>query len=222
MNDVVSKYNERNAKLKDGGEGLYAKERSDFFHTCIGEKRCKVLDLGANHGSFTKHFTDEYDVTAVDFDRKSLALLKERLPAQTIEYDLNQDIRNLSSSKWDAVIMSEVLEHLFWPEEKVSQIATLIRDDGVFVGTVPNGFSLINRIRYVLNRPGGTTMAEPTHVTHFSARRLRKALERSFEHVRIIPIGKAQHRLLAQLSPSLFGFMLAFECRKPKRGTTIT
>ena len=134
----------------------------------------------------------------------------------TIVYDLNEDISLLGRGKWDAVIMSEVLEHLFFPEKKVSEIATLLKKDGVFAGTVPNGFSLKNRIRLFLNKPEGTTMSEPTHVTHFSYKKIKKILEQNFDFVKITPIGKKQYAHLANFSPNLFAFDLAFECRNPR------
>ncbi len=216
MNEVIDKYSVRNAKLIDGGEGLYTRERVELFKTAIGPKRCKVLDLGSNHGTFTKHFVDDYNVTAVDFDATNLELLAKRFKAKTIVFDLNQDISRLSQERFDAIIMTEVLEHLFWPEEKVVQIATLLKEEGVFVGTVPNGFSLANRVRYLFNQPEKTTMAEPTHITHFSEQRLRRALNAAFREVTIRPIGKASHQWLATRTPNLLGYLLAFECRGPK------
>ncbi len=217
MGTVINEYSERNAKLVKGGVGLYAQERSDLFHQCIGSgKHKQVLDLGSNHGAFTNFFVQDYEVTAVDFDQKNLDVLTQKMDAKTIVFDLNEDISTLGKGKWDAIIMSEVLEHLFFPEKKVAQIATLLKPDGVFVGTVPNGFSLLNRVRYLCNQPEKTSMAEPTHITHFSVKRLRKALEAQFGYVRMYPIGSKKHAMLANLSPNLFAFCLAFECRNPK------
>lgn len=214
MSKVIEGYNARSNKLVDGGEGLYAIERSEYIKSAL-EKGSKVIDLGSNHGAFTKFFVDDYDVTAVDFDEKNLKIAKERLGVETIEYDLNENISKLGEGEWDGVIMSEVLEHLFFPEKKVPEIAKLLKEGGVFVGTIPNGFSLKNRIRLFFNKPEGTTMSEPTHITHFSYRRLKKILEENFKFVKIIPIGKKRHSFLANLSPNLFAFDLAFECRSP-------
>ena len=218
MGKVVDEYAKRSRKLIDGKIGLYSAERSEFMHKALGGRK-RVLDLGANHGAFTAFFVDDYDVTAVDFDAKNLEVAKERLGVETITYDLNEDISALGEKgKWDGVIMSEVLEHLFFPEKKVSEVAQILKKDGVFVGTVPNGFSLLNRFRYLFNMPEKTSMAEPTHITHFSYTKLRSILEKYFRQVRIVPIGKKEYAFLANFSPNFFAFCLAFECREPIEG----
>jgi 2-polyprenyl-3-methyl-5-hydroxy-6-metoxy-1,4-benzoquinol methylase len=214
MSKVIEGHNTKSNKLLDGGEGLYAKERSQFIKSVL-KKGSKIIDFGSNHNALTKFFVEYYTVTAVDFGEENLKIVKERLGVNTIVYDLNKDISLLGKGKWDVVIMSEVLEHLFFPEKKVPEIAKLIKPNDVFVGTIPNGFSLKNRIRLFFNKPEGATMSEPTHVTHFNYKKIKRILEQNFGFVKITPIRKKQYAFLTHLSSDLFGFDLAFECRNP-------
>jgi len=211
MKKILEEYEKRNDKNQGG---IYEAERGMLIKNTIGGGK-KVLDLGARHGSLTKYYVEGNEVTGVDFDEKNLEVLKEKFGCQTILHDLNEDLDVLGLGQWDAVVMSEVLEHLYYPEKKVEQISRLIKPDGVFVGTVPNIFSLKNRFRLFFGRPELTAMVEPTHLNHFSARLLKKMLEKYFGEVEIMPIQQKKYMPLAALSPNLFAFMLGFVCRKP-------
>ena len=214
MSKVVEEYSKRNDKT-EGAVGQYGRERGELFKSLIGSGK-KVIDLGANHGALTQFYAMGNNLTAVDFDKKNLDILSKKFGSNVKIFDLNEDVAPLGNGQWDVVVMSEVLEHLYFPDKKVPQIAKLLKPDGVFMGSVPNGFSLKNRIRYLFNRPEGTTMKEPTHITHFSYKRIKKLLENNFEYVRIHPIQKKRDMFLAKLSPNFFAFLLAFECRKPR------
>lgn len=214
MSEIIDEYSKRNSKI-GGGTGLYGKERGDLFRSIIGSGK-KVLDLGANHGALTQFYAEGNDLTAVDFDKNNLEILAKKFGSNVVAFDLNENISALGDRKWDAVVMSEVLEHLYYPDKKMAEVAKLIKPGGVFVGSVPNGFSLKNRLRYLFNKPEGTTMVEPTHITHFSYKRIKKLLEKNFEEVRIIPIQSKRNLAMARLSPNLFAFLIAFECHRPK------
>ncbi len=213
MGKVIDEYSKRNDKIV-GGIGLYGRERGELFRSLIGRGK-KILDLGANHGALTQFYAEGNDLTAVDFDKKNLEILSRRFGAKVIPFDLNEDVAALGNGQWDAVVMSEVLEHLYFPDRKMTELAKLLAPGGAFIGSVPNGFSLKNRLRYLFNRPEGTTMAEPTHITHFSYKRIKNLLKRNFRRVNIFPIQQKRFLPLAQLSPNFFAFILAFECREP-------
>lgn len=165
MKKIVEEYIKRNNKNQSG---IYEKERGELFSQVIGRGK-KVMDFGARHGSLTKYYVEGNDVTGVDLDEENLKVLKEKFHCQTIAYDLNEDLDQLGAGLWDAIVMSEVLEHLYYPQKKVEQISRLIKDDGVFVGSVPNNFTLINRFRMFFGYPEYTAMAEPTHIDQFIA-----------------------------------------------------
>jgi len=211
MKKIIEEITKRNF-MNQGG--IYEKERGDVFRQIIGVGK-KVMDIGARHGSLTKHFIEGNDLTGVDIDEENLQILKDKFHCSTIALDLNEDLDVLGVGLWDAIVMSEVIEHIFYPEKKVEQISRLLKSDGVFVGSVPNGFSLMNRIRLFLGKAEGTTMADPTHVFHFSYRRLKTMLEKHFTDVEILPMQKSRYMFLARISPNLFGFLLVFICKKP-------
>lgn len=214
MKKIIEEYTKRNTK-SEGVDNLYESDRGVLFKSIIGSGK-NVLDLGCRHGSLTKYYIQGNKITGVDFDTENLKKLADTYGADTKFFDLNEDLTALGVGKWDAVVASEVLEHLYYPEHKTRQISQLLNKNGVFVGSVPNGFSLKNRIRYMLGKSEGTTMSEPTHITHFSYRTLKAMLGKHFEEVTIYPIQRKQYSFLTKLSPNLFGFMLAFSCKKPK------
>lgn len=214
-NTIVGEYSRRNAKSV-GQVGLYDLERGRLFSQLIGQDQ-RVIDLGCRHGSLTKYYLGGNKVTGVDFDADNLKLFEQAYNCPTVVFDLNDDISKLGQRVWDRIVMSEVLEHLFFPEVKVKQISSLLAPGGVFLGSVPNGFSLINRFRLLLGLTNQTTLGEPTHITHFSKASLEKILSANFEEVKIIPLAKkAPMKILSRIFPGLFAFILVFECRKPR------
>ncbi len=113
---------------------------------------------------------------------------------------------------FDVVVAGEVLEHLYFPVNIVEKIAKHVRSGGVFLGSVPNAFSLINRFRYLAGQKKYTPLADPTHITQFHIEELRTILEAHFEHVDIQGLSRFPH--LAAWLPGLFGFDLFFIAHK--------
>ena len=54
------------------------------------------------------------------------------------------------SERFDIIICSEVLEHLKRPEEMLNGLKELVKKDGIFLFTIPNGFGpleIMNQIQ---------------------------------------------------------------------------
>ena len=102
----------------------------------------------------------------------------------------------------------EVLEHLYYPEKVVGKIATRLNSGGQLVGSVPNAFSLKNRLRYLVGSKRYTPLSDPTHITQFNESELRAMLNKYFSQVEIRGLGRYQK--LAKWSPNLFAFDLFF------------
>jgi len=112
------------------------------------------------------------------------------------------------------VVASEILEHLYRPEDVIRKISETLKPDGLFMGSTPNAFSLANRIRLFMARPSKTALADPTHVHQFSHRELLSVLKKYFVDVKFIPMGRLGY--LGKISPGLFSFSLVFRCNSPK------
>lgn len=208
-NSLEEIYLKRNSK-RFGGLGLYGRDRAELFAGWLGKDK-NILELGCRDGSLTKLFAEGNRMTGADIDKNALELFEKNIGGRAVCLDLNSQWP-FGENEFDAVVASEVLEHLYKPEETVKNILKSLKTGGLFIGSVPNGFSLINRIRLFMARPDKTALADPTHVHQFSRRELKKILNSYFIDVDVVPIGRLSE--IDWIFPGMFSFLMAFYCKK--------
>ena len=141
----------------------------------------KIADLGCGNCLWNKK---NIPVTGVDINEKMLQWAnKEKYLSNYILTD-NLAQTGLRSKSFDMVIMSETLEHLLNLEDLLAEVHRILKDDGIFLITVPYDYFLgpffilfnfnclymgfIKGSRYHKFRCG--------HINHFTKTRLRHAL----------------------------------------------
>lgn len=208
-NSLEEIYLKRNSK-RFGGLGLYGRERAELFSDWLGKGK-NILELGCRDGSLTKLFAEGNKITGADIDKNALELFEKNLGGKAVCLDLNSEWP-FGENEFDAIVASEVIEHLYKPEETIKNIFKSLKPGGLFVGSVPNAFSLINRIRLFLAQPNKTALADPTHIHHFSRRELKNVLNKYFIGVQLVPIGRLKK--LDKYFPGMFSFLIIFYCKK--------
>lgn len=208
---IQNVYEKHHRSSRQEGFSILEKERGSLLANLIGRGH-RVLDIGCRDGALTKYFSEDNVVIGVDIDRKALCKIKESLGINTISFDLNGDWSDLSGKTFDRIVAGEVLEHLYYPEEIVKKVNSLLEPGGVFVGSVPNAFSLKNRIRYLLGRKKHTPLSDPTHINQFSYAELKSLLGRQFSNVEIIGLGR--YGRLSKKFPNAIAFDLFFKATK--------
>jgi len=211
MSTIGKLYTEHHEKNRGTDFSIMKFERSRFFKENIGTGKT-VLDIGCRNGALTRFFVDNNTVTGVDFDAKALQAAKDDLKIETIEMDLLTDWTALDGRTFDVVVAGEVLEHLYFPEKIVEKVAAHLNEGGMFVGSVPNAFSLKNRLRLLMGTKKGTSLMDPTHINHFTFAELEKLLSKYFKEVSVKGLGR--YTKLSALSPKHFAFDLVFVCKK--------
>lgn len=195
-----------------GGSSGFEKERVKKFTLWIGGDK-KILDLGCRDGRIARHLlTAGNQVIGFDVDKRAL----DRCPAGMIteQRDLNSDWHLGQENKYDVVVISEVIEHLYYPDQVFVKIASVLKPGGWLIGSVPNAFNIKNRLRLLLARPNNTPLGEPTHINHFSYRILLRLLRRCFSGITIGAISRPQWQLLANVFPGATGSLLVFRAQK--------
>jgi len=158
----------------------------------------RVLDVGCRDGMLTQGYAEGNSVLGVDIDRKALTLCAERVGIETKWLDLNGEWL-WEEGSFDVVVACEVMEHLFFMDEFLGKVAKTLRKGGLFIGSVPNGFRMRNRLRFLMGKEYET---DPTHVRRFSVDSLRQGLESHFTNMTIHPLeGKVLPFL--KVSPSV-------------------
>lgn len=204
-------YYSRN-KSRIGGIGLYGQERGRLFSNWLGKNK-KILELGCRDGSLTKLFASGNEIIGVDIDQSALNLFEKRFNTKGYHFDLNKEWP-FGEKEFDAIVASEIFEHLYRPQEVIEKIYKTLKPGGLLIGSTPNAFSLANRIRLFLAQPMKTALADPTHVHQFSYSELKSIFKKYFVNIKLIPLGR--FRYLGKISPGLFSFLIVFYCEKPK------
>ena len=208
MNQVLQEMYERHhAERRRPGFTVLEQERGDLFKNYVGTGK-EVLDIGCRDGGLTRFFAEGNQILGVDIDQNALQRAKSELGIETLFFDLNGDWSDLGERSFDVVVAGEIVEHLFYPERVFEKVYTRLKDGGVFIGSVPNAFSLKHRLRYLKGSKVNTPLSDPTHINHFSEKDLKVTLEKHFDTVQIIGLGK--YKRLALLKPSWFAFDFFF------------
>jgi SAM-dependent methyltransferase len=106
-----------------------------------GKKRCElsVLDVGCGNGSqlAIPLANAGYQLTAIDPHYASIQ--RGRGLAPEVKF-IHGQVSDLSLTKFDCVIISEVLEHLEAPEVLLRMALSSLAESGILIVTVPNGY----------------------------------------------------------------------------------
>jgi SAM-dependent methyltransferase len=204
VTDLGERYEEHHRERRDEGDFVFVPERIPLFVDAIGRGK-RVLDLGCRSGALTKHFLEGNSVVGLDVD--AAALEKARaLGIEPVRANVEEPLP-FENDRFDAVVAGELLEHLRFPDDLVTEIRRVLRPGGLLVGSVPNAFRVQSRLRFVRGRPPED---DPTHLRLFSPEAVR-ALLSGFEDVRIDFVGGRYARVNARL----FGRDLVFRATRP-------
>jgi 2-polyprenyl-3-methyl-5-hydroxy-6-metoxy-1,4-benzoquinol methylase len=101
----------------------------------------KVLDIGCGNGNISLALGSlGYNVTGVDIDQTSIDTASSRNQFPNVKFEVIDANSFAIGDAFDAVVCSEVLEHLHKPYELSESIYRILKPGGVFVATVPNGY----------------------------------------------------------------------------------
>jgi len=196
------------------GFAILQKERGGFLRRHIQQGK-NILDIGCRDGQLTSTYLEGNTVTGVDIDKDALARAVKNFGISTIHADLN-DEWNFTDTKFDVVVACEFLEHIYFPGAVIGKVKTLLKPEGLFVGTVPHAFSLPSRIKLFFGIKAGTPLSDPTHINHFTQKEFRALLEEHFEVIEIDTWVPNRYRLFAKVFPYLFAHDLMFAVKNMK------
>ena len=182
--------------------------RSQFLIKEIGTGK-KILDIGVRDGELAKYYAPGNEVDGVDIDSAALKVA-ETHGIKTYHFDLGGEWP--ITRKYDVVVAGETMEHLFYPEVVTQKVASVLKPDGMFIGTVPNAFNLRRRFALTMLNKKPTSLNDPTHINHFTVRELREMLKKHFREVEIRGFGRLPG---AERFPQAFAFDLFFIAKEP-------
>ena len=140
----------------------------------------RLLDVGAHTGRFL-HLAREagWDAEGIELNPRTAAYAAARtgLPVHLMNAQALAD----RGRRYDALVLTDVLEHIPEPVDLLATLASLTKDGGVIAVKVPCGPSQVvkERVLAAVSSHRVTLADNLVHVNHFSPRSLALALDRA-------------------------------------------
>jgi 2-polyprenyl-3-methyl-5-hydroxy-6-metoxy-1,4-benzoquinol methylase len=117
----------------------------------------RILDVAAAQGNFSLALAElGFDVTWNDLRRELADYVRLKYERGKIEYAAGNAFELTFPTLFDAVLITEIIEHVAHPDDFLAKAAALVRPGGYIVMTTPNGGYFRNRL------PKFSECADPT------------------------------------------------------------
>ncbi|HEU5067772.1 MAG TPA: methyltransferase domain-containing protein [Sphingomicrobium sp.] len=148
---------------------------ADVFEAEVPDKSSPILDIGCGRGALSAELHSRgYDnLFGCDWlEGDAVSARPDCLQYQRI--DLNRaGLTAYASGIFDAVVCSDVIEHLESPARALSEIARVLRPAGKAIVSIPNAFNVVERLSWLL--------------TGNSTRYKRESNPADFGHISVLP-----------------------------------
>lgn len=119
-------------------------KRLNFIVKALKEKLASgaaVLDVGCGNGVISRRLGEEgFKVKGIDISNKTIETARGFNTLPNVEFEVKSaEQLAANDQRYEAVVCSEVLEHLNEPEKLLKVLSDLLHDDGILIVTVPNG-----------------------------------------------------------------------------------
>lgn len=134
--------------------------------------KIKILDIAIGDGVYErmlpKELLDQCEIYAIDISKTQLNRVKDIIKEGKI-VDLNSEQLPYKDNTFDIVIVSELLEHVFYPDKVLIEAIRVLKKDGRFLLTYPNSGAL--QLRLSLFFTGGSPLlnypGNKEHIRYF-------------------------------------------------------
>ena len=198
---------------------LADRKRLDFITGFLQSSlpsKARILDVGCGNGVISRHLGKfDFNVTGIDVSEKTIEKANALNTLSNVLF-IKKSAEELMATgeKYDAIICSEVLEHLDNPESLLKTLNEILSEKGKLIITVPNGkgpreslvtkpilklrtknnwmWKLILRFKQLLGYSGTTTQSDADnldHVQFFSKKDIQQLSAKN--NLKITKFGKA-------------------------------
>lgn len=179
----------------------------------------QVLDLGCGDGTIASHIQRRgNEVTGLEISDVAIGFAKQKIK-DVYKVDLTgnwlESTPALRDKKFDIVVASELLEHIFDTDKLLENVKSVLKPSGSLIITTPNVASLGRRILLLLGiSPHLETTArvyDAGHVRYFTFATLKKLLEEhgfKIDSIKSTPVnfdpkGVLMSSFLSEIIPTL-------------------
>ena len=119
----------------------------DYIKPVIGDKKVRILEVGAGHGAFTeKLYRDGHDMSACDLFPELFHLEG----VECLKADVTKELP-YATDTFDVVLAVEVMEHIHDHQVFFRESARVLNNNGLLLFSTPNIVSLKSRIRFLFS-----------------------------------------------------------------------
>lgn len=215
LKEFYEQYHERCGYTDDRYQHEHVK--TDFYRKFLQasghDSESLGLDVGCRAGVLIK-LLGVINWLGIDVDENALLVARES-GVPCMEMDFTSSI-GFKDEVFDAVMMTEVLEHLPYPSIIVREVHRILKKkpSSFYFGSVPLDYHLHRRWKVVR---GMRLSGEQTHVHHFSFAELDHLLKFYFEKVDYLPLhGTATRYPWLKLPYNLFVRDIAWAAASPR------
>lgn len=179
-------YDQRPSESWIAGE-FQAQYKDLIFRTVLGElehrlggDRRRLLDVGAHAGRFLSLAVGRgWQAEGIELNPQTAAYAAAHAGAPV--HQMNAAALAADGRRYDAIVLTDVLEHIPAPAEVLATLVTLLEPGGVLAIKVPCGSAqaLKERTLAAITSHRATLADNLVHVNHFSPRSLALALDRA-------------------------------------------
>jgi 2-polyprenyl-3-methyl-5-hydroxy-6-metoxy-1,4-benzoquinol methylase len=149
----------------------------------------KVLDVGCGNGIISMNLGREgFKVKGIDISEKAIEKAKNNNPFENVEFEnLSAEALTARGERYEAIICSEVLEHMENPGQLLDKLHDSLTDNGTLIVTVPNGrgprellvtrpmirirdsqtmWKIVNKLKKGLGYSGTTVQSDADNLDH--------------------------------------------------------
>ncbi len=172
-------------QLKGSYEKSYSKDELLYFHnnnsiisTCLNKifnediKNKSLLDLGSGEGWTLKYFHKRgCNVLGVDFSSHGISKFNKPMLKYFIESEILEFIDKCiaEDKKFDIINLTNVIEHVLYPEQLLASIKRIMNPDGVVIVTFPNDFSSLQNLLLKRGKISNAFwVVSPDHISYFN------------------------------------------------------
>lgn len=162
----------------------------------LGPPAGPVLDLGCGNGAIARALIAEgYDVLGVDASESGIAIANAEAPGRFFVLDVSSGElpAALAGKRFDVVISTEVIEHLYDPRGFIAFARRILQGGGEFIVSTPYHGYLKNLALAASGKLDGhfTVLWDGGHIKFFSRHTLEQMLrEQGFEVTGFVGAGR--------------------------------
>ena len=144
-----------------------------------------ILDVGCGYGLLSRELKKTFpklDFYGIEHSKEASRSSQKIL--KLLQYNI-EDIalikRKLKTQKFDVIIFSDVLEHLYDPVDIIKSYQSFLNQDGTIVVTVPNIANIFSRLALLFGyfNYNETGVMDKTHIRFFNKQNLKQLAKES-------------------------------------------